>query len=201
MVVIKDIPQNSPEWDALKLGKPSASQFKKIVTSTGAPSKSRNKYLYKLAGEIVSGTKEDGFKSFDMELGHEREDESRKLYEFINGVIVEQVGFCFFDEKREFGCSPDGLVGLDGGFETKNACSEVHLDRLEHGWSKVDHYQQVQGSLYVTGRKWWDLQSYSRGFKPITVRFERDEDFIRKLTVELRIFIKDLKLVVEKYSI
>ena len=136
-----------------------------------------------------------------MDRGVEREIESRQLYEIVNSVKVEQVGFCYFDEKKEFGCSPDGLIGEDGGFETKDAAPHIHIDRLENGWAKSQHFQQVQGCLYVTGRKWWDLVSYSRGFEPLTVRFERDEQFIKTLAIEIRMFINDLHAIVEKYSI
>lgn len=201
MVIVENITQNTPEWDAARLGIPTGSAFKNIVTSTGAPSKSREKYLFTLAGEKLSGEKQKGYYSNSMAKGHEREDESRQDYSFRNNVTIEQPGFCFFDEKREFGCSPDGLIGEDGTWETKNAESHVQIDRLENGWSKVAHYQQVQGALYVTGRKWCDLVSFSRGIKPIVIRFERDENFIHTLSIELKIFIEDLNALVGKYSV
>jgi len=201
MIIVEGIKQNSLEWYALKLGIPSASSFDKIITTKGVVSKTRAKYLYKLAGEVVTGEREEGYNNSNMDRGHEREEESRNAYELIKDVEVEQVGFVYFDEKKDIGCSPDGLVGEDGGFETKDALPHVHLDRLENGWSESQHFQQVQGSLYVTGRKWWDLVSYSRGFKPLIIRFERDEEFIKKLAVELRLFNNNLKDVVKKYSV
>lgn len=198
MIIIENVAQNSPEWEALKLGIPSASSFENIITTKGARSKSRTKYLYKLAGEKLSGEKSAGYYGSSMAKGHERENESRQLYSFIHDVEVKQVGFCFFDEKKEFGCSPDGLVGDNGGFESKNAESHVQVDRLENGWSEADHFQQVQGSLLVTGREWWDLVSYSRGIKPIIVRFKRDEAFIRVLHAEVNLFIEDLNALIER---
>jgi len=193
-----DCEQNGETWSSLRLGIPTSSSFEKIITTKGKISASRQKYLYKLAGEKISGEKTEGYYGNSMAKGHERENESRELYSFINGVEVEQVGFCFYDENKTFGCSPDGLVCEDGGFETKNAESHVQAERIDKGWSKADHYQQVQGSLLVTGRKWWDLVSYSRGFKPIVIRFERDESFIKILHAEINIFIEDLNKLVEK---
>ena len=108
--------QNTPEWDALRLGVPSASQFEKIVQSDGARSKSRDGYLYDLAGELRTGERQEKYKNSDMDRGHEREAESRQVYEFIHGVTVELVGFCFYDEKKLFGCSPDGFVGKEEKF-------------------------------------------------------------------------------------
>lgn len=197
-MIVLECEQNTPEWDQARLGIPTASEFKKIVTSKGKASASRKKYLYKLAGEKLSGEKQDGYYGSSMAKGHEREQESRELYNFIKSVDVEQVGFCFFDENKEFGCSPDGLVGDDGGFETKNAESHVQVERIEEGWSEASHFQQVQGSLLVTGREWWDLVSYSRGLKPIIIRFERDEDFIKILRAEVNIFIRDLNTLIER---
>jgi hypothetical protein len=197
-MIILECEQNSPEWDEVRLGIPTASAFENIVTTKGVRSKSRNKYLYKLAGEKLSGEKSSGYYGSSMAKGHEREEESRDLYSFINDVEIQKVGFCFFDEKKEFGCSPDGLIGEDGGFETKNAESHVQVDRLENGWSIADHFQQVQGSLLVTGRKWWDLVSYSRGMKPIIIRFERDEGFIKILHAEINLFLEDLTALINK---
>ncbi|MCP5006900.1 MAG: YqaJ viral recombinase family protein [Planctomycetes bacterium] len=200
-MIIENMSQNTTEWDNIRLGIPTASAFKNIITSKGERATNpRKKYLYKLAGEKVSGEKSDGYYGSSMAKGHKREDESRELYSYINEIEVEQVGFCFFDEKKEFGCSPDGLVLENGGFETKNAESHVQVERIDKGWSTSQHFQQIQGSLLVTGREWWDLVSYSRGLKPIIIRFERDEKFIRILHAELRIFLRDLNNLIERIS-
>jgi len=199
MIVI-DCLQNTPEWDAVRLGIPTASQFDRIVTTTGARSKQREKYLYELAGEKITGERKEGYKNAAMDRGHDREAESREMYEFVNSVKVQIVGFCFLDNKKEIGCSPDGLVGEMGGFETKDTLPHIQIERLEKGWSTADHFQQVQGCLYVTGREWWDLISYSRGMPPIIIRFNRDEKFIHELSVELIMFVNDLNAIVKKYT-
>lgn len=197
-MIILECAQNSDEWDQARLGLPTASRFKELVHITGAPSKSRVKYLYDLAGEKISGEKKEGYYGKSMAKGHERQDESLLQYEMVNDVEVIQVGFCFFDDKKEFGCSPDGLIGDNGGFETKNAEPHVQIDRLENGWPKAKHFQQIQGSLYVTGREWWDRVSFSRKLKPITTRYYRDEKFIAKLAEEIQRFIYDLNALVTK---
>ena len=200
-MIVLNCEQNSPEWEAARLGIPTASCFDKIITTKGVISKQRKKYLFIKAGERISGETRETYKNSFMDKGHEREDESRKLYEFINNVQIDRPGFCYFDDKKEFGCSPDGLIGEDGGFENKNAEADIQLERLENGWEGMEHYQQVQGCLYVTNRLWWDLISYSRHLDPVVVRFERDEEFIKKLAIEIQIFIKDLNKLIKKYSI
>lgn len=201
-MIILECEQNTPEWDAARLSIPTSSKFQEIVQTNGKRSKSREKYLFKLAGERLSGEKAVSYYGKSMETGHEREDESCQLYSLVdaNGINVSKVGFCFYDERRDRGCSPDRLVGDDGGLETKNAEPHVQLDRLENGWSKAMHFQQVQGSLYISGREWWDLRSYSRGIKPITIRFERDEKFIKILDEEINLFNYDLRELVKKWG-
>ena len=44
MNIIFDIEQGSDEWHALRAGKPTASEFSKLVTSKGEPSKSMADY-------------------------------------------------------------------------------------------------------------------------------------------------------------
>jgi len=201
MIIVKDVIQGTDSWQALRLGRPSASNFGKIITPTGNPSSQRKKYLDELFDEKITGTRVENYKNKHMERGNEREQEAREAYEFIKGVSVEQVGFIFFDEKKEFGCSPDGLVGKDRGFETKDTLPHIQRVRLEEGWSALEHKPQIQGSLYVSDRKFWDRMSFCRGMKPIIETFERDEVFIRKLAVELRMFVDELNELIEKYSI
>lgn len=201
MIILKDIIQGTDAWKALRLGIPSSSNFSKIITPSGDPSKTRDKYLDELFDEIITGERKETYKNKDMQRGNDQEPEERSAYEFIKGVKVEVVGFIFFDENREFGCSPDGLVGADRGFETKNALPHIQRVRLEDGWSELEHKPQIQGCLYVSNRKYWDRMSYCRGMTPIIETFERDEVFIRKLAVELRLFVNDLKDIVKKYSI
>lgn len=200
-MIICNHEQNSDEWIKERLGVPSASCFGKIVTASLSQSKQRQAYMYQLAGEIITGEQHKGYYGKAMERGHEREDESRGLYEIKRGVTVEQVGFCYKDESRLFGASPDGLVGDDGGFETKNAEPHIQAERIHKGWNASEHHRQVMGCLLVTGRKWWDIQSYCRGMKEVVVRFNRDEGYLANLEAEIVSFSNDLKKLVKEISI
>lgn len=187
---IIDCQQGTPEWFEARLGIPTASNFDKLITTKGAASKQAEKYLYKLAGERVSGIIEETYQNGAMERGRELEDEARKLYEFHTDKEVEQVGFCL---GNGFGCSPDGLVGTDGGLEIKCPSMAVHVEYLLGGTIPTKYTQQVQGCMYVTGRQWWDFMSYSPCVKPLIVRVERDEAFIKSLKDALDEFCKKLK--------
>lgn len=189
--------QGTEEWFQARCGIPSASNFDKIVTASGDSSKQREKYLNRLAGEKVSGKSVDGFKSAAMERGVELEAEARSYYEIVTGRDVQRVGFCYHDD-GEVGCSPDGLIGEDGGLEIK--CPEIHTHVEYYRLKKLPttYYQQVQGSLWVTGRDWWDFLSYFPGLKPLIIRVTPDKDFQEKLEAELEKFCDELKQVIEE---
>lgn len=190
--------QRSEQWYAVRCGVPSASNFDKIITTKGEPSKQAMKYLYQLAGEKISGKQEEQYTNNAMLRGCEMEAEARQMYQIVNDSIVEEVGFCITEGSYSFGCSPDGLVGQDGIIEIKCPQMATHVGYLLDGGLPTDYFQQVQGQLLVTGRKWCDFVSYYPGIKPLIVRVNRDEKFIKLLESELQLFCKKLDEVVTK---
>lgn len=197
---ILQLEQRSQEWYQAKLGIPSASNFDKIVTIDGKPSKQRTKYMYQLAGERASGQSEESYQSAAMLRGIEIEAEARNFYELTSGFDVVQVGFCLSDCGR-YGASPDGLVGEDGIVEIKCPTLAVHVEYLLNGKLPSDYFQQTQGQLYVTGRKWSDFISYYPRIKPLVVRIERNEEFIKSLDCELNLFCQELEEVCRRIGI
>ena len=192
---IIDCEQRSDEWFKARLGVPTASSFDKIITTKGVPSKSAKTYLYKLAGEFVSGASEETYQSAAMIRGCDLECEARNLYNFITGRFVEEVGFCL---KEGFGASPDGLVGKDGLLEIKCPLISTQVSYLLDKSLPTAYIQQVQGQLLVTGRKWCDFMSFYPGLDPLIVRVERDEEFIGLLKIELKLFCAKLADTIEK---
>ena len=199
-MIISPHPQRSPEWHQERLGLPTASCFEKIVTVKGEPSKQREKYLYELAGEILSGRPTDRYVTHKMQMAVEREPDARTLYELVHDVEVQEVGLCYRDRYKKYGCSPDGLIDEDGLLEIKDAEPHIQVMRLDKGWSKADHWQQIQGGLFVSKRKWCDLMSYCPEIEPLIIRFKTNKPFIEKLAYELGRFCKELSLIVEKLN-
>lgn len=190
--------QGTEEWYAARCGIPTSSNFDKIVTTAGLPSKQRNKYLWRLAGEKVTGISEDGYKNAVMERGSILEAEARETYEFITGKTVTQVGFCLVGGEYRYGASPDGLVDDDGQLEIKCPIISTHVSYLLGGTMPIDYFQQVQGQLLVTGRKWCDFFSYYPGLNPLIIRIKRDEIFLGALGFELKLFVKELEIITNK---
>jgi hypothetical protein len=197
MIIIDDIEQGSDAWFREKAGKPGASSFDRIVTTKGEPSKSRTDYLYQLAGEAMIGRQEEGYTNFAMQQGVERESESRALFEMLQGVTIRKVGLVYRDEGRAVLCSPDGL--LDGcGLEMKNPLLKTHVKYLLNGTLPTDYFQQVHGSMYVTGFDRWFFMSNYPGLPPFIIEVKRDKRFIEKLSVEMDKFVYDLAALVAK---
>lgn len=196
-MITLDIEQGTPEWFAARCGIPSASCFDKIITTKGEPSKQREKYLWQLAAERVSGITEKSYANSEMQRGIELESEARSLYELANEVNVQRVGLCFRLDKS-YCCSPDGLVGDYGLIEIKCPIASTHVGYLIQNDMPPDYFQQTQGQLLVTEREWVDFISYYPGLKPLIVRVNRDEQFIEALWAELLKFNKELEAITER---
>ena len=201
MIIIDDIDQGTPEWDRLRIGNPGASSMSRIITTKGKPSTSADKYLLELFDEIILDRKTPTFSSYRMKEGILFENESTAHYEFMNDVEIKRVALCYKDEQRLFHVSPDGLMpDLKQGFETKDALPHIQDERLKKGTLPMEHFVQVQSSLYVTGYNSWVFQSYCRNMPPLTLTVEPDLEFHKKLEAELYKLIGKLTLMVKKYK-
>jgi len=97
--------------------------------------------------------------------------------------IVEQITM-FLSDCGNFGYSPDGLVGDDGLIEIKCPKAITHFQYIIDNKGPSDYWQQLQGGLWLSGRKWIDFASYHPDFKTkqlLIIRVERDENYIAKL--------------------
>lgn len=191
--------QGSEEWFKEKLGKPSASIANQIITSQGKPSKQREGYLYTLAAERVSGQRAESYKNENIQIGNDREQESRDLYALVTGEEIKTVGVIYKDEEKKFLCSPDGIVEkLNIGLELKNVLPKTQVKYLLSGKVPTDYIVQIQFSLYITGFERWDFCSYAPGLKPLIVPVARDEALISAIHSELDLFCFELDKITEK---
>lgn len=188
-MILHDHPQGSPEWAQARCGIPSASEFKRIITSKGAISESLDVYARELAAEVYAGKPLDAFDgNVWMLRGQEMEAEARDLYAFTHDVTPVQVGF-ITDDKGQYGCSPDALIGDDGLLEIKCCKAEKHIEvvsyHAKHGKVPSAYVMQPQGQLFVTGRKWCDMMFYSPEMPPLVYRHLPDVALFTALTLGL----------------
>ncbi len=193
---IIDCEQASPEWFEARLGIPTASEFSTVlaVGKQGGKSVTRTAYLNKLVGEILTGEPMANYQNADMERGKLMEDEARDLYSFSQDIEPQRVGFVRNGMK---GASPDSLIGTNGGLEIKSAAAHIQVERLLSDVLPSEHRAQVQGSIWVCEREWWDFVSYCPKLPIFIKRVYRDDDYIKKLANEVDLFNTELQQTVD----
>ena len=180
--------QGSEEWLALKLGRPTASEFHKIVTPGKAdPSKTARSFAIRLVAEKLLNEQIVAFEQTEwMSRGKELELEAVRAYELQTDETTQQIGFVLADHGR-YGASPDRLVGDAGLLEIKCPAPHTHLGYLLDGFDQ-DYRPQVQGQLLICEREWDDWISYHHIWPMVRVRAPRDEPYILKLKSALEQF-------------
>ncbi|NHZ94627.1 lambda exonuclease family protein [Massilia sp. CCM 8734] len=191
--------QGTAEWLLERLGHASASRFADIlaVSAKGVPLKSREDYLMQLVTERLYKRPTESASSQAMQWGKESEPLARTAYEVETGVIVIESDFVKHPTIPFVGCSPDGLIGTKGGYESKcPANSAVHMATWRDGMPKA-HVAQVQGCMWVVGREWWDFVSYdpraTPDFRLYIERIARNEKYIATLEAEVIKFLADVE--------
>ena len=144
------VEQGSVEWYRRRLGKPTSSNFHKIVTPAGGPSKQAVKYLYRLVAErLLNETMDDeiGFVKW-VANGKENEPYAVQRFEIVNEVELEPGGFITTNDGR-IGASPDRIFkGHKESLEIKSPAPWTQLQYLLEGPEDA-YIAQTQGHLLV----------------------------------------------------
>ena len=191
--------QGSEDWLESRLGRPTASNFSKLITPTGKPSSSSDAYINELIAQKITGEIPEFYKSAAMDRGNELEPAAKALYEFTRDVEVVEVGLCLHDT-LECGASPDGLVNDDGGLEIKCPLPHTHIGYLKDGKVPTKYIPQIQGCLWITERDWWDFMSYHPSMEDLIVRVYRDEAYIKKMADVVSRTVETIETEAKKWS-
>ena len=197
MPVFHSVGQYSEAYDRLKLGIPTSSNFHKIVTPMGKPSKQWREYACVLIAERIMQRKIEFYNSPAMERGLIVESEAADWYEFDQDVSVQRVGL-ITDDDHTVGCSPDRLVGEHGLLEIKAPLPHTQIEYWISGEVSERFRPQLQGQLYVSQRSWVDIVFWHDLLPKLVIRVEPDEKFIMALDRELQIFNFFVESVMEK---
>lgn len=197
-MIVVDCQQGSAAWFDARLGIATASNFTKIITPKKLElSASADLYALALIWEQLEGEPIDGASSGYIARGKELESEAVSFLEFACGIQTMPVGFILTDDRRA-GCSPDRLIGSDGLAEIKCPGALRHMEYLTGVTRLEEEYRvQVQGQLWVTGRRYVELLSYHPRRDPVLVHVERDDVFQAKLNQVMQTFFRrmdDLKV-------
>lgn len=191
-MIISEFAQGTDEWMQERVGIPSASSFDKVFTMAGKPSAQAEAYMNTLVAEYFLGEKESIYQTDAMARGIELEAQARAAYEFVNEVDVLEVGFCFKDDERLVGCSPDALVSYDGLLEIKCPKASTHVGYLLAGKLPSTYWNQVNGQIWVTGREYCDFISYYPGLPNFEIRVEREQKTMDMIENEVNAFIEKM---------
>lgn len=198
---ILDLTQGSDDWLNYRIGKPTASNFGLIVTSTGKKSSSWDKYAYKCAYETLTGNREESYKSDAMQRGIDLEPEARSLYELITGNENGVIGIVTNDAGT-ISCSPDALYGKTG-LEIKCPNPETHIKYIMKGVVPTDYKPQVYGCLWLCdAADCWDFFSYHPDMKHFLIRTDKDDKgykvYAEAMEKYMPEFLKDVEQIIEK---
>lgn len=192
-MIVHDVEPLSEAWHRARLGIPTTSELKRIVTPGGKLSAQSADYMHRLLAEWILDRPldEDQIETKWMERGRNLEDEAVRSYEFETERKTETVGFITSDDGM-IGCSPDRLIGSVGLLEIKCPAPQTHVGYMLTRTVDKDYWPQIMGQLLIGEREWVDIQSYYPGFPTVIIRVERDEKYIALLDEALRGFVERL---------
>lgn len=190
--------QRTDEWFRVRLGKVTASRIADATarTKTGWGA-SRANYMAELLCERLTGEPRESFTNAAMQWGTDMEPEARRLYEFMTGQDVVEVGFVDHPRIAMSGASPDGLVGEVGLVEIKCPSSATHIETLLGAAIDGKYLKQMQWQMACTKRGWCDFVSYDpRLPESMQIHIQRvtaDHAFISELETDVSAFLIELE--------
>ncbi len=195
--------QYSAQYDDLRLGLPTSSNFKQLFTKPsekfpkGQPSKQWKRLAHHCIAERLLQRKVETFTSYHMERGLDLEPQAVAWYEWEKGIETKQIGFITTDDGK-VGCSPDRLIGVDGLLEVKCPTPTGQVGYWANPNAEWEHWPQLQGQLFVSHRRWIDLLPFHRELPRLVIRVERDEEYIEQLAWQLKELCDYIDRVMEK---
>ena len=213
-MIVLNHEQGSEDWLAARCGVITASRFsdarKKLSKASGdrkagEPHGDAVRYAWLVAIETIAGQPlDDSFVTYAMRRGRDLEPQARAVYEKRTGAWVDEVSLVLTDDRR-FGYSADGFRDDDGLIEVKCPLSAEKIGQV---WASpetahLEYIDQINGGLWITGRKYCDLIVYCPWLAPVgkdlfVKRIHRDEAAIEALESDL---IGFMRLVDENLSI
>lgn len=188
MKIYDKLEQGSLEWIALRAGKVTASEMDALITPLWKIREGEGPFTYlctKLTEAIAGPLPAIG--SFATEQGSIREQDAIPWYELEFDREVTRVGFIESDDGRS-GCSPDGLIGDEGGCEIKCPQRQTHVRYFLKQELPKEYTAQVHASMYFTGRAWWDFVSFCPPHPAFVLRVQRDEKACEQIGKALAAF-------------
>jgi len=202
ITIHEEMLQGSESWFKIRCGMLTASEMKLIITPSKLEFANNDKmraHFYELMAQRITGYVEPSYVSEDMVRGKDDEVEAVNIYrdEYAETRIV---GFVTNDKWGfTLGCSPDALVGDDGGIEAKGRRQKFQLETILKDEMPEEFMIQVQTSMLVTERPWWDFISFCGGLPMYTKRIYADEKVQTAIVAAATMFEAKMIEALEKY--
>jgi putative phage-type endonuclease len=194
--VLEEGEQRGVDWLMARVGHATGSRFAAITDrlKSGKPSAERQKYLWELVIERLTGKPTERYVTAAMQHGIEMEPLARMAYESQTGRMVTETGFVHHKTIPFVGGSVDGLIDADGIIEIKCPTSATHLQTMLT--EECEHLAQIQGYLWITDREWCDFISFDPRL-PVKLqlyvkRIERDPLYIAQLQIAITQFLAEV---------
>lgn len=148
--------QRTDEWFAARKGRITASAVGAILGLS--PHMTRAAVMRRMVRDR-EGAPAEFTGNIATQYGEANEEGAVAEYRMETGNTVESVGF--IPREDWAGCSPDGLIGSDGGLEAKCPFGKRKEGELKPLEDQPHYYAQVQFSLWVTQRKFWHFYQWT----------------------------------------
>lgn len=143
-----DIIQGTPEWNAIRAGKWTASAAARIMGSL--TTQGLKDLIKDVAWGRVFGETDAGYTSAAMQRGHEVEPEARDWYAFEHDAVVEEMGFVEHATIPYVGWSPDGLhADRRRGVEIKSLLHKAWIDVFDTREVPSEYRWQAKFACFV----------------------------------------------------
>lgn len=196
---IHNVEQGSGEWEQVRIGKPTASEFHRIITPKKLSiSSQRFDYCYRLVAERLLNRPMESLHGVEtMERGKENEPKAALAYQFEHSVEINKVGFITTDD-NSLGASPDRLIaGTAAAVEIKCVAPQVIVKYMAEGMDS-EYLIQVQGQMLVGELEYVDRYAWNAEMPPITQRTYRDENIMKIMRPALDQFCFEIDELHEK---
>lgn len=195
------IEQNTEAWLKLRRGVITASNISKILTPARLTISKSTGYLYQFCRQSVDDMPFGHFSTKHTDRGHIEEALALEIYGQKRGEIKK----CGFIENTNhgftIGCSPDALVGEDGGVQVKSFTPDNQFGNIVDDSIDAAHMLQVQMELLVSERKWWDFIHQSSGTHQIVTRVYPLPDVHEKIKAACADFYERVNQALDRYRV
>lgn len=201
--IYDELVQGSDEWIQARAGILTASVIGQLITPSKvqlSKSDTARSVMENLLAERLTGHVDEIPMSMDMERGVLDEPFARDLYAEHTGQQVDEIGFAVREiNGRKLGASPDGLIRDVGGVEIKSRRPKKHLRTILDDRVPAENMAQIQTTLLVFEREWWDYISYAGGWPLYVKRVYPDQQWFDAIEQAVDAYETFADLMTETY--